>query len=1446
MSKIMNLVARLTFQETGAQKVARKTEKFKKDLERANAAADSMNKKLAATKVGSGAMGAAGIGGTEYRGMRGITGGRQAQGKNFSGMAGIAAGEGGGRGVGGTLVGAYATLAANVFALSAAFQALSQAARVEQLTQGLELMGARGGTSLKLTAQGLKEVTDNAISTADAMRAVAQASSAGLGSDEIQRLGAVARGAGLALGRDLSESMDRLTRGAIKLEPELLDELGIMVRLDEAVKQYAIENQKTASSLTLTERRQAFLNAVLEEGERKFGDISKNIKANPYDKLAAAARDLATAFANLLNFVLKPLANIFSENPFLLIIPGLFLVRKALEGLGIKFIGLSGIIGDIIPKTVARADSAFLKTSKTMKLFSTGGIGLFRALGTSAGVTADVFSRLDGKAAGSIKALKVQMRVATKEAQLLHGGFSMLDKVALRTSKTFVLMGVRLRILGSIIVGTAKLITTLISAMLPMIGITAAFYVFGEVAKHFKAMQDRAKGLSPEVKKVTSDLGKLAESSEEVGKQINKSMEIRDYSSAFQAAIKNIGELINMLEKLQSAQADADAYFSGQQDKLTSQTVMKLKDVFSLKNIFSFDLGPRTSTIGENLGFSSEESAAIEQSLQRIAFLRGEATSEGIRNAIEAGEDYLSLLKEEYDAIKALENSWSNIADGAKKAGQAIDKFYGPAFTKTNYSDVADSIKLIEQEMLAIADAGFSVEATVGAFDELRKGGASLAAELDSLASEDSLFFTQAFETASTLQAQLRAEEAKGQKADLDYIEGKKAALASLASEVLGEIKEGELAALSAARNIEQFVLEKRIEVLKNAEKLQKVEKSITSELRKQADIQTKINNLEKFGTEQAPNKTLQLEQELDAAREKARIESAGLEARQAVIDAEYMLERYKLRAQQRNLRSTEAAQLQGVQTLSDTGEQIGVSAFQVALSASRQKEPITTKEQLQDYLSSVGVIFPAETMNSLLDLVDATRTYNTLLDQGEAINARTRADTEAKINTLNAEVDLRQALIQALNSEYNISQLRNAQLKAEADFNKSLNDQLRAQRDLRLSISRTREDTALVAAGLPSSERTALQRQQVDLENKLGGLVTKRVEQSSQMEAQARDLYRNLQVQETLLNDTTLSEEARNEALRERDRLSTAISRLVETDLQNANIYNLSLEETKALLDKILAQQEAITLEGRLQAAQREAQAGTQIAAAGFGMSIAGGGDTFAGLVRQEATDSERSVAEVLADPGTVSQIKKTTLAIRENQIVSEGLANIAGTIASGMTEAFTAMIEGSKSAGEAFAAMAKAILQQIMQIIVQLLVVKALQAAGIPIPGAGGGIIATEVGAGGGMIKKYANGGIVGPRDGLAGIVSTPTYLVGEGRMNEAVVPLPNGRAIPVQMHGGTNQQNNVSVNITMDGSGTSQTQSSGKDLQNLGALVATAVQKELVAQKMPGGILNKYGAA
>jgi hypothetical protein len=105
-------------------------------------------------------------------------------------------------------------------------------------------------------------------------------------------------------------------------------------------------------------------------------------------------------------------------------------------------------------------------------------------------------------------------------------------------------------------------------------------------------------------------------------------------------------------------------------------------------------------------------------------------------------------------------------------------------------------------------------------------------------------------------------------------------------------------------------------------------------------------------------------------------------------------------------------------------------------------------------------------------------------------------------------------------------------------------------------------------------------------------------------------------------------------------------------------------------------------------------------------------------------------------------------------------------------------------------------------------------------------------------------ATGGIMDRSMGLQSVIKEPTYLVGEGRYNEAVVPLPNGRSIPVQMHGGGSQSNNVAVTVNMTNNG-SQTQSEGQDPNKLGQAIAAAVQRELVAQKAPGGLLNRYSA-
>ena len=234
--------------------------------------------------------------------------GRQKQGlvqtangtKNFSKLAQTI--NGGGQT---SLVGAYATLAANVFAATAAFNALSRAAQFQQLQQGLEIVGNQSGRTLSVLAKDLRDATEGALSLEQASTAAALGVSGGFGAKELSGLAEIAQGASIALGRDLADAFDRLTRGAIKLEPEILDELGIMVRLDDAVEKYAAQLGKGANALSQTERRQAFMNEILEQGAVKFGDIADQADPTPYQRLGATFADLTKDFFTFINETLR-------------------------------------------------------------------------------------------------------------------------------------------------------------------------------------------------------------------------------------------------------------------------------------------------------------------------------------------------------------------------------------------------------------------------------------------------------------------------------------------------------------------------------------------------------------------------------------------------------------------------------------------------------------------------------------------------------------------------------------------------------------------------------------------------------------------------------------------------------------------------------------------------------------------------------------------------------------------------------------------------------------------------------------------------------------------------------------------------------------------------------------------------------------------------------------
>lgn len=154
-------------------------------------------------------------------------------------------------------------------------------------------------------------------------------------------------------------------------------------------------------------------------------------------------------------------------------------------------------------------------------------------------------------------------------------------------------------------------------------------------------------------------------------------------------------------------------------------------------------------------------------------------------------------------------------------------------------------------------------------------------------------------------------------------------------------------------------------------------------------------------------------------------------------------------------------------------------------------------------------------------------------------------------------------------------------------------------------------------------------------------------------------------------------------------------------------------------------------------------------------------------------------------------------------DQMLADITQQSLNNFASGLTDAFMAIGDGSKSAKEAFKEFAASFIKQTAQMIIQALILKAIKLA---IGGfADGGVAEGGVGD----VTPLATGGVV--RGGLGRalpvkgyatggpIVSSPHLaLIGEGKHNEAVVPLPDGRSIPVDLHGsgGTNVNFTISA--------------------------------------------------
>lgn len=202
----------------------------------------------------------------------------------------------------------YATIAANVYALTEAYNQLAAGDRLNRLEQINKAIGQEQGVALSNLASIMQEATGYAVSFEGAMLKASQASAYGFSPDQVEQFTLAARRASVALGVDLDDAMNRVIRGVSKLEIELLDELGITVRLNEAYDKYAKQLGIQATSLSGYQKQQAYANAVIEESTKRFGYLDKQMQATEWEKFAQNIDQAVKSGQKWISEVQRPLA----------------------------------------------------------------------------------------------------------------------------------------------------------------------------------------------------------------------------------------------------------------------------------------------------------------------------------------------------------------------------------------------------------------------------------------------------------------------------------------------------------------------------------------------------------------------------------------------------------------------------------------------------------------------------------------------------------------------------------------------------------------------------------------------------------------------------------------------------------------------------------------------------------------------------------------------------------------------------------------------------------------------------------------------------------------------------------------------------------------------------------------------------------------------------------
>jgi len=133
--------------------------------------------------------------------------------------------------------------------------------------------------------------------------------------DEMAQMFQTAQTLGAALGVDTPRAVESLITGIGRQSRLMLDNIGIIVKADEAYKNYAAKLKTTADKLTDAEKKQAFFEAAMESARKKAAELGNQqlTARDQFNKFNATIEDFTTYIGNKSTHIVLDFFNDFGE-----------------------------------------------------------------------------------------------------------------------------------------------------------------------------------------------------------------------------------------------------------------------------------------------------------------------------------------------------------------------------------------------------------------------------------------------------------------------------------------------------------------------------------------------------------------------------------------------------------------------------------------------------------------------------------------------------------------------------------------------------------------------------------------------------------------------------------------------------------------------------------------------------------------------------------------------------------------------------------------------------------------------------------------------------------------------------------------------------------------------------------------------------------------------------